>query len=603
MIDISVRVSNYKCFKHISGGFDCIKPINLIIGRNNTGKSSLLDLIEHLCKNPPDKFSAGSKIEFIQSLKQEDLLHAFPNNTSGGALGGKHWRDHGQHFVNKQIHFEVDSYFNNAELKGFIDFDHITNNPLIDSERKSKLESVALTKSKILRDKHFRRLLADRDIVLEPKSKELKLNANGLGATNIIQRYITHSEYDRDVIQANLLNALNEIFEPDAFFTEIQVQMYDGVMYSGAWGLNQLAEGADNKEDTPDNWEIFLGEKTKGLIALSKSGSGLKTIILVLLNLLVIPKLDEDKELSNYIFAFEELENNLHPSLLRRLQKFLMDFAIESGCHIFLTTHSNVAIDQFASNENSQIIHVRHDGTQATTETINCHIGRSELLDDLGTKASDLLQANGLIWLEGPSDRIYFNRWIEIFTNDDLKEGRDYECVFYGGSNLASFDAKDPVVDEDYKDKINLLSINRNAILIGDSDKTSKNMKLKGRVATIKPEMEKLGAHVWITKAKEVENYLPVDALRIHYDKDELPQLEIYQQFSYDPSSKTRASAKAKPKGYLQKYRIQKSEKYDKVKLARNIIPHFTKENLTECFELAEQMETIIERIKKWNQF
>ena len=42
MIDLGVKVSQYKCFKEIPGGFDCIKNLNLIIGRNNSGKSSLL---------------------------------------------------------------------------------------------------------------------------------------------------------------------------------------------------------------------------------------------------------------------------------------------------------------------------------------------------------------------------------------------------------------------------------------------------------------------------------------------------------------------------------------------------------------------------------
>lgn len=32
------------------------------------------------------------------------------------------------------------------------------------------------------------------------------------------------------------------------------------------------------------------------------------------------------------------------------------------------------------------------------------------LLDDLGFKASDLLQSNCVIWVEGPSDRIYIKK-------------------------------------------------------------------------------------------------------------------------------------------------------------------------------------------------
>ena len=33
-----------------------------------------------------------------------------------------------------------------------------------------------------------------------------------------------------------------------------------------------------------------------------------------------------------------------------------------------------------------------------------------------------------LIWVEGPSDRIYINRWIELFSEGKLEEGRDHQC-------------------------------------------------------------------------------------------------------------------------------------------------------------------------------
>ena len=48
-INNNIIVKNYKCFDSIEGGgFDKILPINLIIGKNNSGKSSLIDLIQFL---------------------------------------------------------------------------------------------------------------------------------------------------------------------------------------------------------------------------------------------------------------------------------------------------------------------------------------------------------------------------------------------------------------------------------------------------------------------------------------------------------------------------------------------------------------------------
>ena len=602
MIDINVKVSRYKCFDDIPGGFDCIKPINLIIGRNNTGKSSLLDLIEHLC-HQTSVLNPSSKIHFQKQLQEQDLRSVFKDNLSSyeSNLGKNQYSRFGYSYIGHILRWEIDANLNNIIPISVIgekskDFQVYDANPA-----EKKLLTIPKKLRYVLDDFQFRRLLADRDIVLEPKSKDLNLDANGFGATNIIQRYITHSDHDRNVIQIDLLNALNKIFEPDAHFTEIQVQMYDGITYQNQFGISSFGDNEPSQGE-PDKWEIFLGEKAKGLIALSKSGSGLKTIILVLLNLLVIPKENKNKEIDKFIFAFEELENNLHPSLLRRLHKFLFDFAIKNDCHIFLTTHSNVAIDQFAGNEKAQIVHVKHDGKKATAETIDTYIGRTELLDDLGAKASDILQANGLVWLEGPSDRIYFNKWIEILSKGELQEGRDYECIFYGGSNLANYDAKDPLDEETLKEKINIMKINRNAILIGDSDKTSPRMRLKGRLAQLKPPMKELGAYIWITSAKEIENYIPVEALRKHYSNDKLPKVELYQQFSYLPKSKKTAKARQKPKGYLQKYLKRGSERYDKVDLARKTSQYFSEENLESCFELKEEMTNIISIIKGWNE-
>lgn len=63
MIDlnqVSIKVKNYKCFGNDDSGFDEIKPINIIIGRNNTGKSSLLDIIEYSTTCNHDKILSQS---------------------------------------------------------------------------------------------------------------------------------------------------------------------------------------------------------------------------------------------------------------------------------------------------------------------------------------------------------------------------------------------------------------------------------------------------------------------------------------------------------------------------------------------------------------
>jgi putative ATP-dependent endonuclease of OLD family len=99
-------------------------------------------------------------------------------------------------------------------------------------------------------------------------------------------------------------------------------------------------------------------------VRLSRSGSGLKTIILVLAYIHLLPLL-EGSDSAKYLYGFEELENNLHPALQRRLLRFLRDFSTQVGCHFFLTTHSPVEIDYFARDEHAQVLHVTHDQMNA----------------------------------------------------------------------------------------------------------------------------------------------------------------------------------------------------------------------------------------------
>ena len=191
----------------------------------------------------------------------------------------------------------------------------------------------------------------------------------------------------------------------------------------------------------------------------------MKTVLLVLLNLLVIPELESEKaggkDKSSFVFAFEELENNLHPALLRRLFRCLEKYVLEEQATIFLTTHSSTALDFFGASEHAQVIRVSHDGESAQADPVRAHFDRLGLVSELGARPADLLLANGIVWLEGPSDRIYFNRWIELRSDGALREGRDYQCAFYGGSLLGRTQFASPEAAD--AELTNLLQVNPNS--------------------------------------------------------------------------------------------------------------------------------------------
>jgi putative ATP-dependent endonuclease of the OLD family len=497
MIASSVKLIGFSCFKQSLAGFDQFTPITVVIGRNNTGKSRLLDVAEALTADCLSK--AKRDLRCKGTMDEEFLTIPFSKTTSGGELGPSYssfyeeysnWNATGKHYLDMTAEWKFDSSGRASDL--------VVPQPQKVEPRYRKAAELAILQHLRsvkcpLSGGSFRRMFADRDVLPEISTTDLTLEPNGRGATNIIRRFITSSALPEDLIQVELLKGLNSIFGSDGEFLRIEIREHDR-----------------GKTSSESLWEVFLGEEGKGQVALGSSGSGLKTVFLVLLNLLVVPAIDKRNK-DQYVFGFEELENNLHPALLRRLFAYVCDYVQRENCHVFLTTHSSVALDYFGPREDAQIIRVTHDGESAHTKTISAHFDRLDLLSELGAKPSDILQSNGVVWVEGPSDRIYMNRFIDLYSEGRLREGRDYQCAYYGGALLAKSQFSDPATSSE--EFANLLRLNSNVAVVCDGDRTGEageGSRIKSRVQRIKKEVEAIpNAFLWITDAKEIENYVP----------------------------------------------------------------------------------------------
>src|SRR3954451_15797349 len=106
MIATSIRFKGHRCFKDHFVGFDEIRPVNVMIGKNNSGKSQMLDFVEALCANEVSK--KGWECEIDGAFDEGTLRVVFADNTSGGELGGEHWNDHGRLLVGANVHFTLD---------------------------------------------------------------------------------------------------------------------------------------------------------------------------------------------------------------------------------------------------------------------------------------------------------------------------------------------------------------------------------------------------------------------------------------------------------------------------------------------------------------
>ena len=258
--------------------------------------------------------------------------------------------------------------------------------------------------------------------------------------------------------------------------------------------------------------------------------------------------------------------------------EYLYRFAKENDSHIFITTHSHIAINTFFDKEKTVIYHVNKKENESRLIRVDNHSDRIDVLNDLEVRASDLFQSNGIIWVEGPSDRIYINKWLEVFCGSQFIEGSDYQFLYYGGKTLSHYSADESA----QADLISILTTNQNAAIIIDSDRRQKKSKINETKTRIRSEFSQINGFCWITQGKEIENYIPAAAINSKYGST----LENIKQFELFPD-------------YIAK--IQKNFSNQKVPFARGIVPHITRENSCEMLDLEKQIKKLYETIQKWN--
>lgn len=572
---LGFKARNFKCFSDEPVGFDEIRQINVIVGRNNSGKSSMLDIIQHATSEKA-AFSevvqrGGGLPEIIATatLREEEIRKVFNEAMNGGPIQGNHFR-----FGRKLIGGRISWQLGVPEARRFsaISFpDDVSEKAFsqLGSSSASFLKGLAAAMSNPFSNKTFFRVYAERNIVPEsdsetpPQVHDLKFDGDGRGVTRAIQNFINSAFFSKELIERKILEEINSIFGPDSTFRDIAC-----------------------KKLTNGKWEVYLDEDNKGRIPLSESGSGLKTIMMVVCAFLLLPRILKIN-LGDFIFAFEELENNLHPSILRRLLEYIRRQAEKEKFIVFLTTHSSVTIDAFNADSNAQIIHVVHDGLSASARKVEAYIDNRGILDDLDVRASDLLQSNGIIWVEGPSERIYIKRWIDIWTGGKAKEGIHYQCVFYGGRLLSHLSSGDP---DEVRDALSILRVNRNAILVMDSDRRSTRAPINTTKKRIAEEIQRMGSVCIITKGREIENYIPIDAISrwTGIGEDKLPPYKQHDDFF--------EYIERLPGFDFRKFRRKK------VLVAEAIAPYLDRHNLSSALDLSDVLEAVCGRVKAWNK-
>jgi len=324
---------------------------------------------------------------------------------------------------------------------------------------------------------------------------------------------------------------------------------------------------SSKRSNKPGYGGLFYGES---LLPASELGSGYRSLLLICLKIEI-----------GELILLDEPETFLHPEL----QLLLCDYIahkIKKGKQFIISTHSSVMLNYFFSNPKYGVIETHDTEGKFQARVVGNRHGILQAMDALGVRANQILQTNCIVWIEGPSDRIYLKCWIDIWSGGQLKEGEHYSCVFYGGSLLKHLTADK--LDTDSVDRLDLLRINQKAIFIVDSDFSRKDEEIDENKRAVIDSVRNSGGLAIITHGRTIENYIPKPLI------EKLCSLLYTDDFRFIETVEI-----------FKSFRNGIGVKKDKVSLANHITQRMSPAHLLSNKPLRDLVREICTKIYEWN--
>jgi len=253
-------------------------------------------------------------------------------------------------------------------------------------------------------------------------------------------------------------------------------------------------------------------------LPLTRYGSGVEHVMAMAIRIL--------RSGPGKIVLLEQPEAHFHAKLQRKFLRFLKDSQSWLRNQYLITGYSDVLISETLDIEGGEVFQVHVQEAEESTPRYSwmkpLHHGKTlEACADLGIRPWDIFEPNGIIWVKGPSDEIYLQKWIHLYCEKhDLtppREGRDYRVFWYGGSILeyCTVDLPQEIwTDERIGAMSNVLSINKNALVVidrgdGESAATIAQSTTEQNISRMQALCNSLGVLCWITVERSIEHYLP----------------------------------------------------------------------------------------------
>ncbi len=505
------------------------------IGRNDVGKSTILDALGIFFDSPLVKFDASDCCVFVDENDNEVrigcVFDELPESLTLDATSTTNLRE--EYLLNQDGDLEIYKVFdcsrkspkprvlalaNHPTAEGYADLLQLKNSDL---KRRLREESVDTSGVDQRSNPSIRKVLWDSCGDLQLSLTEIDLNKED--AKRIwehIQRYLPiyalfradrpSRDEDSEVQDPMKLAIRQAVYELAHELQTIQDRVRDAAMDVAKRTMEKLHDLDPNLANelnptfrSDPKWDSLfkLALTTDDQIPVNKRGSGVRRLILLGFFRAEAERRLTEENRSNIIYAIEEPETSQHPSNQRMVIDALKDLASADGCQVVITTHVP-GLAEMIPVDALRYVRRKDDNTREVEK------GTEEVLkliaDDLGVIPDNRVHV--FVCVEGPNDVSFLKNMARVL----LAAGEDVgfepndapEVVFLplGGSTLRDW------VNSHY-----LRHLKRPEIHIYDRDADSPP-KYQAQVHEVNKRND--GSRAFLTSKREAENYLHPDAIR-----------------------------------------------------------------------------------------
>jgi len=530
---VKLRLKNFRVYEEIEIDFN--ENLNVIIGRNDVGKSTILDALNFFFNNEPrldpldchidaiDKvieihalFKVGDRNSVIldatnpTTFKEEFLL-----NEDGYLEVRKIINAAGKTITANSVSVEIvarhpDVYetplitLTVSKLRDLLKQykDQISNYEDINKSKKADMRQ-SLFSLLVTKETEFNNIHISLKDLQEDTIKSWNRFRENLPIYNLFQSDRTNTDGDKEVqdpMKAITREVLSTL-EPE--LNEIRDEVVKRVEEIGKETVEKLKdldeEISSELTTLPDlrNWDTIFrfSLDTDDDIPLNKRGSGVRRLVLLSYFQAQAERIRTTSNNTKMIFAIEEPETSQHPNYQKMLIDALTEISRENNNQVFITTHTPEIAKLVNSNE---LIMISRDNDNNPVIIKEQEIKLSKISETLGVLPT--ISSRMVICVEGKNDINFLyniNQAVPEFKAILDLEKEDISIYELGGSRLIDW------VNQNHFKSSNIKEFH---LYDGDDERYKKvvdeiNEAKDGR---------RYGSY---TSLREMENYIPLQLI------------------------------------------------------------------------------------------